>query len=216
MKPRLDQALVARGLAETRTKAQGLIMAGLVFVRGKRADKPGVAVAEDAAIEVKGKEHPYVSRGGVKLAHALGRFGIDPKGKICLDIGASTGGFTDVLLRRGAAKVYAVDVGHGQLDWSLRNDPRVVVLEKVNARHLTPAEVPEPADLVVCDASFIGLMTVLPAPLSLAAPGVEPWPGARSAPMICRAAPRRWRGKIKTRRKPCDPTRPPAPKPGRD
>jgi 23S rRNA (cytidine1920-2'-O)/16S rRNA (cytidine1409-2'-O)-methyltransferase len=173
MKPRLDQALVARGLAETRTKAQGLIMAGLVFVRGKRADKPGVAVAEDAAIEVKGKEHPYVSRGGVKLAHALGRFGIDPKGKICLDIGASTGGFTDVLLRRGAAKVYAVDVGHGQLDWSLRNDPRVVVLEKVNARHLTPAEVPEPADLVVCDASFIGLMTVLPAPLSLAAPGAE-------------------------------------------
>ncbi len=171
MKRRLDQLLTERGLAESRTKAQALIMAGLVFVQGQRADKPGVTVAEDAAVEVRGKPHPYVSRGGLKLAHGLDHFTIDPRDKICLDVGASTGGFTDVLLRRGATKVYAVDVGHGQLDWSLRNDPRVVALERVNARYLTRDQAPEPADLIVCDASFIGLETVLPAPMALAAPG---------------------------------------------
>jgi len=169
MKRRLDQLLVERGLAESRSKAQALVMAGLVFVEGRRADKPGSTFAEDAAVEVRGKPHPYVSRGGVKLAHALDRFAIDPAGKICLDIGASTGGFTDVLLKRGAARVYAVDVGHGQLDWSLRNDARVVVLEKTNARHLTREQVPDPVGLIVCDASFIGLETVLPAPMALAA-----------------------------------------------
>jgi 23S rRNA (cytidine1920-2'-O)/16S rRNA (cytidine1409-2'-O)-methyltransferase len=172
-KRRLDQLLVERGLFESRARAQAAIMAGLVFVAGRKADKPGVPVAADAVVEVKGKEHPYVSRGGMKLAAALDRFGIDPAGRTCLDVGASTGGFTEVLLRRGAAKVYAVDVGHGQLAWSLRNDPRVVVLERTNARHLTRAEVPEPIDLIVCDASFIGLETVLPAPLALAAPGAH-------------------------------------------
>jgi 23S rRNA (cytidine1920-2'-O)/16S rRNA (cytidine1409-2'-O)-methyltransferase len=170
MKRRLDQLLAERGLAESRAKAQALVMAGLVFVEGARADKPGAAVADDAAIEVRGKPHPYVSRGGVKLAHALDRFAIDPSGKTCLDVGASTGGFTDVLLKRGAAKVYAVDVGHGQLDWSLRNDRRVTVLEKTNARYLTREQVPDPVGLIVCDASFIGLETVLPAPMALAAP----------------------------------------------
>jgi 23S rRNA (cytidine1920-2'-O)/16S rRNA (cytidine1409-2'-O)-methyltransferase len=120
---------------------------------------------------VRGKDHPWVSRGGVKLDHALNYFGIDPSGLICLDVGASTGGFTDVLLARGAAKVYAVDVGHGQLAWKLRQDARVVVLERTNARHLTRAEIPEPIELIVCDASFIGLETVLPASLGLAAPG---------------------------------------------
>lgn len=169
-KRRLDQLLVDRGLAESRTRAQAVIMAGLVTVAGKRADKAGAMTAADAEIAVKGKEHPYVSRGGLKLAAALDRFAIDPAGLVCLDVGASTGGFTDVLLRRGAARVYAVDVGHGQLAWSLRSDPRVVVLERVNARHLTREQVPEAPGLIVCDASFIGLETVLPAPLALAAP----------------------------------------------
>jgi 23S rRNA (cytidine1920-2'-O)/16S rRNA (cytidine1409-2'-O)-methyltransferase len=172
-KHRLDQLLVERGLFDSRAKAQGAIMAGLVFVKGQRADKPGAQVAHDAPVEVRGKEHPYVSRGGMKLARALEHFTIDPIGKTCLDVGASTGGFTDVLLRRGAAKVYAVDVGHGQLAWSLRNDPRVVVLERANARHITRAQVPDPIDLVVCDASFIGLATVLPASLALMAPGAH-------------------------------------------
>jgi 23S rRNA (cytidine1920-2'-O)/16S rRNA (cytidine1409-2'-O)-methyltransferase len=169
-KRRLDQLLVERGLVESRTRAQAVIMAGLVSIAGRRADKAGAMVAADAEIAVKGKEHPYVSRGGLKLAAALDRFAIDPTGLVCLDVGASTGGFTDVLLRRGAAKVYAVDVGHGQLAWSLRNDPRVVVLERINARHLTREQVPEAPGLIVCDASFIGLETVLPAPLALAAP----------------------------------------------
>jgi 23S rRNA (cytidine1920-2'-O)/16S rRNA (cytidine1409-2'-O)-methyltransferase len=173
MKRRLDQLLTERGLAESRAKAQALVMAGLVFIAGKRADKPGLMVADDTAIEVRGKPHPYVSRGGVKLAHALDHFKIDPTGKICLDVGASTGGFTDALLKRGAAKVYAVDVGHGQLDWSLRRDKRVVVLEKTNARYLTREQVPDPVGLIVCDASFIGLETVLPAPMALAAPGAH-------------------------------------------
>lgn len=168
---RLDQALVARGLVETRAKAQALILAGAVYSGEKRLDKPGEAVADDAALEVRGKPHPWVSRGGLKLVKGLDHFGFDPAGRICLDVGASTGGFTDVLLSRGAARVYAVDVGHGQLDWKLRNDPRVVVLEKTNARHLTRSEVPDEIGAVVCDASFIGLETVLPAPLALAGPG---------------------------------------------
>lgn len=169
-KQRVDQLLVERGLAESRAKAQALVMSGLVWSGEKRIDKPGTTLAAEAPLAVKGKPHPWVSRGGVKLAHALDHFGIEPAGCICLDIGASTGGFTEVLLAKGATKVYAVDVGHGQLDWSLRQDKRVVVLERTNARHLTRAHVPEPVDLVVCDASFIGLRTVLPAPLALTRP----------------------------------------------
>jgi 23S rRNA (cytidine1920-2'-O)/16S rRNA (cytidine1409-2'-O)-methyltransferase len=170
-KTRLDQLLVERGLAESRTRAQALVMAGLVYSEERRLDKPGMAVIQDLPIEVRGRDHPWVSRGGLKLAHGLDLFKVDPAGWICLDIGASTGGFTDVLLTRGAAKVYAVDVGHGQLAWKLRQDNRVVVLEKTNARFLTAALVPDPLDLVVCDASFIGLEVVLPAPLALAKPG---------------------------------------------
>jgi 23S rRNA (cytidine1920-2'-O)/16S rRNA (cytidine1409-2'-O)-methyltransferase len=169
-RPRLDEALVARGLAENRTRARALIMAGLVFAGERRLDKAGMAVAAELAIEVRGKEHPWVSRGGVKLAHALDSLGIDATGMAALDIGASTGGFTDVLLIRGARKVTAVDVGHGQLHWKLRNDPRVVVLERTNARTLDRVAILEPPDLIVCDASFIGLETVLPAALALAAP----------------------------------------------
>jgi 23S rRNA (cytidine1920-2'-O)/16S rRNA (cytidine1409-2'-O)-methyltransferase len=170
-KQRVDALLVARGLAETRTRAQALIMAGLVYSGERRLEKPGQLVAEDIPVELRGQDHPWVSRGGMKLAHALDQFGLDPAGAVALDIGASTGGFTDVLLSRGAAKVYAVDVGHGQLAWKLRQDPRVVVLERTNARHLSRAEVPDPVDAIVCDASFIGLETVLPAGLALAAPG---------------------------------------------
>ncbi|MBL0932362.1 MAG: TlyA family RNA methyltransferase [Alphaproteobacteria bacterium] len=163
--------LVERGLAESRAKAQAAIMAGLVFSNEKRLDKPGTPVAEDIALEMRGQPHPWVSRGGLKLAHAIEAFGIDVAGKTAIDVGASTGGFTDVLLTKGAAKVYAVDVGHGQLAWKLRNDPRVIVLEKTNARHLTAEIIPEAPDMVVCDASFIGLETVLPAALALAKPG---------------------------------------------
>ncbi|GAB4358348.1 MAG: TlyA family rRNA (cytidine-2'-O)-methyltransferase [Kiloniellaceae bacterium] len=169
-KARADVALVERGLVESRAKAQALIMAGKVFAGERKLAKPGETVAEDQALEVRGQDHPWVSRGGLKLAHALEAFDLDPRGLVCLDIGASTGGFTDVLLQHGAAKVYAVDVGHGQLAWKLRNDPRVVVLERTNARTLTAEQVPEPADLLVCDASFIGLEVLLPAPLALMKP----------------------------------------------
>ncbi len=169
-KLRLDQMLVDRGLAESRTKAQALIMAGQVWTKDRRLDKPGVALAEETPIELKGQDHPYVSRGGLKLAHALSHFQIDPRNMVALDVGASTGGFTDVLLQNGAARVYAIDVGHGQLAWKLRNDDRVVVLERTNARHLSAEWIPEPVDLVVTDASFIGLETILPAPLSLTKP----------------------------------------------
>jgi 23S rRNA (cytidine1920-2'-O)/16S rRNA (cytidine1409-2'-O)-methyltransferase len=170
---RVDALMVERGLAENRARAGAMVMAGLVSAAGKRIDKPGHAVPADAPLAVAARDHPYVSRGGVKLAAALDAFAIDPAGLVCLDIGASTGGFTDVLLRRGAARVYAVDVGHGQLDWRLRNDPRVVVRERVNARSLGREAVPEPVDLVVVDASFIGLATILPAPLALARPGAR-------------------------------------------
>jgi 23S rRNA (cytidine1920-2'-O)/16S rRNA (cytidine1409-2'-O)-methyltransferase len=168
---RADLLLVSTGLAESRTKAQALIMAGLVYAGTARVLKPGDLLAEDVALSVKGQDHPWVSRGGVKLAHGLAYFGFAPAGRIGLDVGASTGGFTDVLLSQGATKVYAVDVGHGQLAWKLRSDPRVVVLEKTNARHLTGALISEPVGALVCDASFIGLQTVLPAAMGLCAVG---------------------------------------------
>ena len=172
-KKRLDQLLVERGLAENRTRAQSLIMAGLVMTETRRLDKPGHQVAADIPLTVKGPDHPWVSRGGVKLAHGLDHFAINPKDCIALDVGASTGGFTDVLLSGGTKKVYAVDVGHGQLAWKISQDARVVVLDKTNARHLTSAQVPESVDLIVCDASFIGLEVVLPGPMALAAPGAH-------------------------------------------
>ena len=168
---RVDQLLVDRGMADSRSKAQALVMAGAVFHGERRIDKPGATVPDDGALAVRGRDHPWVSRGGLKLAHGIERFGVDPAGRICLDIGASTGGFTDVLLHHGAARVYAVDVGHGQLAWKLRTDPRVIVLEKTNARHLNRDLIPDPPGAIVCDASFIGLETVLPAGLGLAAPG---------------------------------------------
>jgi len=170
---RADQLLVSRGLAESRTRAQALIMAGAVFSGEKKLAKAGDLLAEDAPLEVRGKDHPWVSRGGIKLDHGLTYFGFDVTGAVALDVGSSTGGFTDVLLSRGAAKVYAVDVGTNQLAWKLRQDPRVVVLEQTNARHLTNDQVPEPVDIVVCDASFIGLAKVLEAPLKLARPGAK-------------------------------------------
>lgn len=170
---RLDVLLVARALAPSRDRARALVMAGAVFVAGHRVDKPGTAIPCDAEVEVRGNDHPWVSRGGLKLAHALEAFALDVSGTLALDVGASTGGFTDVLLHHGAARVYAVDVGHGQLAWALRNDPRVVVLERTNARNLGPQQIPEQVDVIVCDASFIGLRTVLPAALALAAPGAR-------------------------------------------
>jgi len=172
-KRRADQLLVEQGLAESRTKAQALILAGLVSSGERRVDKPGEQLASDARLALKGRDHPWVSRGGVKLAHALDHFGIVVDQKVALDIGAATGGFTDVLLVRGARRVYAVDVGHGQLAWKLRQDSRVVVRERLNARYLTGDDIPEPVDLIACDASFIGLNLVLPAPLALAADCAE-------------------------------------------
>ncbi len=172
-KIRLDQLLVARGLAESRSRAQALIMAGLVYTQEQKLDKAGAEVAEDIALTVRGREHPWVSRGGMKLAKAMEHFALDVHGAVAMDVGSSTGGFTDVLLTHGAAKVYAVDVGHGQLDVKLRTDPRVVVMESTNARHLTAAQVGEPLDVVVCDASFISLTKVLPAALALAQPGAQ-------------------------------------------
>jgi len=169
-KSRADVALVDRGLVESRAKAQALIMAGKVFAGERKLAKSGESITDDQPLEVRGQDHPWVSRGGLKLAHALERFHLDPSGLVCLDIGASTGGFTDVLLQHGAAKVYAIDVGHGQLAWKLRSDPRVVVLERTNARTLSAEQVPEPADMLVCDASFIGLEVLLPAPLALTKP----------------------------------------------
>ena len=172
-KRRLDQLLVDRGLVETRSKAQALVMAGKVFSGERKLEKPGAQLSEDTELEVRGQPHPWVSRGGLKLVHALEDFLIDPTGWVAIDVGASTGGFTDVLLTHGAARVYAVDVGHGQLAWKLRTDARVVVLEKTNARHLTAEQIPEPADIVVCDASFISLRTVLPAAMALTKPGAR-------------------------------------------
>ncbi len=168
-KPRVDQLLVERGLAESRTRAQALIMAGLVFAGERKVAKPGETVAPDAALEVRGRDYPWVSRGGVKLAHGLDHFGWTVTGAVAIDVGSSTGGFTDVLLQRGAARVYAVDSGTNQLAWALRQDSRVVVHEQTSARVLTAEHVPEPVDLIVCDASFIGLAKVLERPLAFAA-----------------------------------------------
>jgi 23S rRNA (cytidine1920-2'-O)/16S rRNA (cytidine1409-2'-O)-methyltransferase len=165
--------LVARGLAESRSRAQALIMAGAVFSGEKKIAKAGDLLAEDAPLEVRGKDHPWVSRGGIKLDHGLAHFGLDVSGAVALDVGSSTGGFTDVLLTRGAAKVYAVDVGTNQLAWKLRQDPRVVVLEQTNARNLTTDIIPEPIDIIVCDASFISLSKVLAAALGLAKPAAK-------------------------------------------
>jgi len=167
---RADQLLVDRGLAESRSRAQALILAGKVFSGERRVAKAGDALPLDCALEVRGQDHPWVSRGGLKLDHALRHFALSAEGRICLDIGASTGGFTDVLLAHGATKVHTVDVGHGQLAWKLRSDPRVVVHEKTNARYLTRDQIADPITALVCDASFIGLATLLPAPLSLCVP----------------------------------------------
>jgi 23S rRNA (cytidine1920-2'-O)/16S rRNA (cytidine1409-2'-O)-methyltransferase len=167
---RLDLLLVERGLAPTRAKAQALVLAGAVTVDGATADKPGRQVERDSQVVVAEPAHPWVSRGGVKLAAALEAFALSPAGRRCLDVGASTGGFTDVLLSGGAARVVALDVGRGQLDWRLRNDPRVVVLEGVNARHLRPEDVPGRFDLITVDVSFISLRLVLPALVPLLEP----------------------------------------------
>ena len=172
-KVRIDQLLVERGLAESRTRAQALVMAGHVMLGDKKADKPGLHVAEDAEISVKGQDHPWVSRGGIKLAHALEHFGIDVTGSVAIDIGSSTGGFTDVLLNKGAAKVYAVDSGTNQLAWKLRQDPRVIVHEQTSARILTAEHVPEQVDIIVCDASFISLSKVLERPMTFAKPEAQ-------------------------------------------
>ena len=171
-RPRLDERLVALGLAESRTKAQALIMAGQVLVDDVPIDKPGTRVRDDAALRLRGVANRFVSRGGDKLVGALDDLGIDPAGKLCLDVGASTGGFTDCLLQRGAQRVYAVDVGYGLLDAKLRGDPRVVVRERINARNLETAHVPEAVDLVVADVAFISLRLVVPA-LAAVAPRAE-------------------------------------------
>lgn len=168
-KARVDQMLVDRGLAESRTRAQALILAGLVFSGEQKIAKAGQQLAGDAALEVRGRDHPWVSRGGIKLAHAIEHFGLDPADVIAMDIGSSTGGFTDVLLQKGAAHVFAVDSGTNQLAWKLRQDPRVTVLEQTSARILTPEQIDRPATWVVCDASFISLRKVLEVPLALAA-----------------------------------------------
>jgi 23S rRNA (cytidine1920-2'-O)/16S rRNA (cytidine1409-2'-O)-methyltransferase len=168
-KIRADQMLVDRGLVESRSRAQALILAGLVFLGDRKIEKAGQQLAEDAVLDVRGRDHPWVSRGGIKLAHALEHFGWDVTGAVAMDVGSSTGGFTDVLLTKGAARVYAVDSGTNQLAWKLRNDPRVIVHERTSARILTAEHIPEPIDIIVCDASFISLAKVLERPLSFAA-----------------------------------------------
>ena len=172
-KTRADQLLVAQGLAESRTRAQALILAGLVYAGDRRVDKAGQVLPDDVALTVKGRDHPWVSRGGVKLAHGLDHFGWDVTGATAIDVGSSTGGFTDVLLTRGATHVFAVDSGTNQLAWKLREDARVTVLEQTNARYLTDEQIPVPIDIIVCDASFIGLAKVLARPLEFAAPAAK-------------------------------------------
>ena len=171
MRTRLDKLVLERGLAPTREKAQALILAGQIHLNGQRADKAGMPVPADARVELVGEPPRYVGRGGIKLEGALEDFSLDPTGKICLDIGSSTGGFTDCLLQHGAVRVYAVDVGKGQLDWKLRQDARVVVREGINARHLTPEEIGEPVDWVTLDVAFISVAKILPAALACARPG---------------------------------------------
>ncbi len=172
-KTRLDVMLVERGFFDSREKARAVIMAGDVFVNGQRSDKPGTAYGEDVSVEVRGGKLKYVSRGGLKLERALDFFGGDPEGRVCLDCGASTGGFTDLMLQRGAVKVYSVDVGYGQLAWQLRSDERVVVMERTNARYLTPDMFPERPDLAGIDVSFISLSLILPAVRSVLTPEGE-------------------------------------------
>ena len=172
-KTRADMLLLAHGLAESRTRAQALILAGNVYAGDRRVAKAGDLIPDDTVLTVKGRDHPWVSRGGIKLAHGLDHFGIDVTGAIALDVGSSTGGFTDVLLTRGAARVYAIDVGTNQLAWKLRSDDRVIVHEQTNARSLTAEIVPEPVDIITCDASFIGLAKVLETALDLATAGAS-------------------------------------------
>lgn len=172
-KIRLDQLIVDRNLADSKTRAQALVMAGHVFVGDAKALKPGQQVAEDADVQVKGSDHPWVSRGGIKLAHALEEFAIDVTDAVAMDVGSSTGGFTDVLLTNGAARVYAVDSGTNQLAWKLRQDERVIVHEQTSARILTEIHIPEAIDIIVCDASFISLSKVLETPLTFAKPGAQ-------------------------------------------
>ena len=162
IKKRLDVLLTEQGYADTRSKAQAIIMSGNVYVDGQKADKPGISYEETVQLEVRGETCPYVSRGGLKLEKALRDFGVKPEGYVCSDSGASTGGFTDCLLQQGASKVFAIDVGYGQLDWKIRSDPRVVVMERTNIRYVTPEQLGEPLDLSVIDVSFIGLEIVLP------------------------------------------------------
>ena len=171
IKKRLDVLLTEQGYADTRSKAQAIIMSGQVYVDGQKADKPGVSYEETVQLEVRGAACPYVSRGGLKLEKALRDFGVEPKGYVCSDSGASTGGFTDCLLQQGASKVFAIDVGYGQLDWKIRSDPRVVVMERTNIRYVTPEDLGEPLDLSVVDVSFISLKIVLPAIKNLLKPG---------------------------------------------
>jgi 23S rRNA (cytidine1920-2'-O)/16S rRNA (cytidine1409-2'-O)-methyltransferase len=172
-KSRPDQLLVERGLVESRTRAQALILAGLVWSGDRKIEKAGQAIDAEAPLTVKGRDHPWVSRGGIKLAHGLDHFGWDVTGSVAIDVGSSTGGFTDVLLTRGAESVFAVDSGTNQLAWKLRQDPRVIVLEQTSARILTAVHIPQSVDLIVCDASFIGLAKVLERPMSFAAPSAR-------------------------------------------
>jgi 23S rRNA (cytidine1920-2'-O)/16S rRNA (cytidine1409-2'-O)-methyltransferase len=169
-KMRADQMLVDRGLVESRARAQALILAGLVFVGDRKVEKAGQQLADDIHLDVRGRDHPWVSRGGIKLAHGIAHFGWDAFGRVAMDVGSSTGGFTDVLLHSGAARVYAVDSGTNQLAWKLRSDDRVIVHEQTSARILTAEHVPEPINIIVCDASFISLAKVLERPLRFAAP----------------------------------------------
>ena len=175
VKKRLDVLLTERMFAETRSKAQAIIMSGNVYVNGQKADKPGISYEETVEIEVKGAVCPYVSRGGLKLEKALRDFGVKPEGYVCSDSGASTGGFTDCLLQQGARKVFAIDVGYGQLDWKIRSDDRVVVMERTNIRYVTPEQLGEPLDLSVIDVSFIGLEIVLPTIKTLLKPTGQVW-----------------------------------------
>ena len=172
-KIRADQLLVDAGLAESKARAQALILAGLVYLGDRKIEKAGQQVPADAELDVRGRDHPWVSRGGIKLAHALDAFDIDVTGFVAIDVGSSTGGFTDVLLTKGAARVYAVDSGTNQLAWKLRSDDRVIVHEQTSARILTQAHVPEPIDIIVCDASFISLAKVLEKPIGFARPGAH-------------------------------------------
>ena len=190
-KQRLDLLLVQQGLAETRTKAQALIMSGQVYVNNQKADKPGASFAPDVELSLRGNACPYVSRGGLKLEKALKDFGLNPAGYVCSDSGASTGGFTDCLLQHGAAKVFAIDVGYGQLAWSLRSDPRVVTMERTNIRYVTPEDLAEPLDLSVVDVSFISLRLVLPAIRALLKP---------TGQVLCLIKPQFEAGKEKVRR----------------